>query len=107
VETRVATPAWLGGKEFDYLYSRTAAEPLALAIHFPPPLEAPEAGSILHVVGHFDDPRASECRIAEPDPANPDGSPVPIPEAEAIQYCRERFVVESFEITGTGPPPLG
>ena len=107
VETRVATPAWLAGKESDFLYSQTAAEPLGLALHFPPPLEAPEAGSILHVVGHFDDPRAGECRIAEPDPGNPDGSPMPIPAADALQYCRERFVVESFEITGTGPPPLG
>ena len=107
VDTRTATPAWLAGKEFDFLNDSSSLQMGRLALHFPPALVAPAAGSILRVTGHFDDSRAGECQIAEPDPNNPDGSPVPIPETEAIQYCRERFVVDSFEVLGTGPVPVG
>ena len=58
---------------------------------------APTVGQILRVVGHFDDPAAAECAISPGDP------PVPLDPLATGLYCREQFVVESFEVTGTDP----
>ena len=57
----------------------------------------PTAGQILRVVGHFDDPAAGSCAISPGEP------PVPLDPLVAALYCREQFVVESIEVTGTDP----
>ena len=57
----------------------------------------PAVGQILRVVGHFDDPAAAECAISPGDP------PVPLDSLATGLYCREQFVVESVEVTGTDP----
>jgi hypothetical protein len=55
-------------------------------------------------MGHFDDPLAKTCRIG--DVEGPDGTPAPIGTELSIEYCRHRFVVESFKVLGmaTFPP---
>ncbi len=58
---------------------------------------APDAGAIVHVTGHFDDPAATGCAVAPGDP------PEPIDSRTATLLCRERFVVEAIEVTGTYP----
>jgi hypothetical protein len=107
VDTQVSSPEWLTAMEFHYIHEPTSVDAGRLALHFPPDLTPPEEDSFVEVVGHFDDPRASECRIAWLNIEDPDASPIPIPVAEAIQYCRERFVVESFELLSVEeiPPP--
>lgn len=57
----------------------------------------PADGQILRVVGHFDDPSAAGCTVSPGEP------PVPLEPRAAELYCREQFVVESFEVTGTDP----
>jgi hypothetical protein len=57
----------------------------------------PADGQILRVVGHFDDPAAVGCTVSPGEP------PVPLDPRAAELYCREQFVVESLEITGTDP----
>ena len=56
--------------------------------------EFPEAASILSVTGHFDDPAAVGCVVAPLDA--PDGIDATVAEL----YCREQFVVDSYEVLG-------
>jgi len=62
-------------------------------------LALPEGGSIVRVTGHFIDPASTTCSMSLPDgeqskPADP---------RTAELYCREQFVVDSFEVIGTDP----
>ena len=59
--------------------------------------EQPPHGQIVRVVGHFDDPAATGCSVAPGEP------PEPVDARSAELYCREQFVVESLEVTGTDP----
>lgn len=63
------------------------------------PIGPDRRGSVLRVTGHFDDPRSADCSIT-PEPA----AGADPPHEEAVEwYCRERFVVESWEAIGTDP----
>jgi hypothetical protein len=67
-------------------------------MHFAPDgPSVPSDGQILRVVGHFDDPSAVGCTVSPGEP------PVPLEPRAAELYCREHFVVESLEVTGTDP----
>jgi hypothetical protein len=67
-----------------------------LALRFPPDGPAmPDPASIIRVTGHFDDAASSTCEVA------PGEEPTPLEPAVAELYCREQFVVESLEVTGT------
>jgi hypothetical protein len=71
-----------------------------LTIHFPPGGPArPAEGTILRVAVHVDDPAAASCRLTDVEP-EPD-TVLPIP--TAVFMCRERFVVDSYEVLGTDP----
>jgi hypothetical protein len=97
-------PAWLadpiaGG--FQVLTVKPGKGLGRLDMHFPPDkgLADPVEGSILRVVGHYDDSAASTCRIAP----GPDGAQVAADQRAALLFCRERFVVDSYEQIGTDP----
>jgi hypothetical protein len=77
-----------------------------LVLHFPPDVSEPAVGSIIRVGGHFDDPRASSCSISTVEGSDL-AEPVPIPSADAAQYCRQQFVVETYDVLGINPsfPP--
>jgi hypothetical protein len=64
-----------------------------------PPLGSDQAGSVLRVRGHFNDPRSTECSIAPGEP----GAERAADELAAEWYCRLQFVVESWEVVGTDP----
>jgi hypothetical protein len=73
-----------------------------LSVRFPPTMDGrPETAAILRVRGHFDDPRSSDCSITlvpwnyTPMVAHP------VPGSIARLWCRQMFVLESYEITGT------
>jgi hypothetical protein len=72
-------------------------------LRFPPDGPAmPDPASIISVTGHFDDGAAAGCEVA------PGEEPTPINAEVAVLYCREQFVVESLEVTGTDPDfPFG
>jgi hypothetical protein len=55
----------------------------------------PDAGSIVRITGHFDDPAAEGCRVAPGDPEPTDIDPV-----VGELYCRSHFVVEGVEVIG-------
>ena len=89
-------PEWLASPlNFD-LMSVDAQERIGpFAMRFSPDgPERPEAASILRVTGHFDDPAAVGCIVAPGEP------PVAIDGVVAELYCREQFVVDSYEVTG-------
>jgi len=71
-------------------------EPIVLA--FPPAVGKPESGvsgSVMRIVGHFNDPRSTDCVVGDESGLSE--------ESAAEWYCRERFVVDEWEITGTDP----
>jgi hypothetical protein len=104
-------PTWLG-HPYGFGFGLLSVAPLsagrwgALVGHAPPSgPAAPPQGSIIRVRGHFDDKRATECEIALPLPGDTSDPPalVPVDKPSATLYCRQRFVVESYEILGTDP----
>jgi hypothetical protein len=62
-------------------------------------IEPPAQGSIVRVTGHFSDPRSTTCSMTTF--VGERASPVDPRTAEL--YCRERFVVDTFEVLGTDP----
>lgn len=93
------SPEWLAPGRLSYLTSSQDARPLVL--HFAPDsgLQAPPNASIVRATGHFNDPAATTCVFTPPedlvwrvfDPLN------------SVLYCREQFVVDSYEVIGTDP----
>jgi hypothetical protein len=97
-------PGWLANPLFPPLPVLTAKPGKGIGridIHFVTDgeLEYPVEGSILRVVGHYDDSVASSCHIAP----GVQGEQVEADSRAAILYCRERFVVDSYEQIGTDP----
>lgn len=94
-------PQWLApGWETNNLRIRWADGEEPISIFFKPRgPEEPPAGSIIRVKVHVDDPAAVNCAI-EWTIINPQ---VTIPDEIAIPYCRERIVVDSYEIVGEDP----
>jgi hypothetical protein len=96
-------PYWLAG----LILASLAVDPRVwfadLELHFPPEV-APDGikekglyGSILRVVGHFNDPRSASCEIAL---YVDDDTSHPVADEYAQQACRQEFVVESFDVLG-------
>lgn len=98
-------PAWLTHPIDFNIIVPDAAQPhgttSAFLMRVPPEMQAiaGNEGSILRVTGHFDDSRAVGCVVAPGEP----GSERPAFAAAAELYCREQFVVESWEVIGTDP----
>jgi hypothetical protein len=95
-------PGWLANPIFSPLHVLTARQGTGIGridLHFPPArgLRDPAEGSILRVEGHFDDGAATTCVISP----GIEGSEVPADPRAAVMYCRERFVVDSYEVIGT------
>lgn len=89
------TPEWLASPMgFDLLSVDVTERVGPFSMRFPPDVERPEPASILRVTGHFDDEAAAACSVAPGEP------PVTVLPQVAELYCRERFVVESYEILG-------
>lgn len=97
-------PPWLASPLNFNLLSVDASERIGpFAMRFAPEgPEIPEPASILRVTGHFDDPAAVGCTVAPLDA--PDGIDATVAEL----YCREQFVVDSYEVLGVDENfPLG
>jgi len=99
----IGKPAWLADT-FEFRQIRVAwtggfgNRPIGL--HFKPAgPEPPEEGSIIRATVHVDDPAAQRCSFVWgiEDP------PFTVPASYAIAWCRERFVVDSYEVLGTDP----
>jgi hypothetical protein len=100
-------PLWLAYPSNPYVL---AVYPISdevgdFGLRFPPEgPDAPPAGSVIRVRGHFDDPVAATCAISVHDPLHPDEeSLVPISSEAAHLVCAQEFVVESLDILGTDP----
>ncbi len=95
-------PAWLATPvELDFLSVAPEERFGPLALRFPPNgPERPTQGTIIRVTVHVDDPRSTRCTMIEGDGT---GGFVEIDPRTAVLYCRERLVVESYEVLGTDP----
>jgi hypothetical protein len=96
------TPEWLAFPlEFNFLSVKPETRVGPIALRFPPDGPAlPAAGSIIKVTVHVDDARSSTCSLTEVDVK---GNDAPVNHASGVLYCRERLVVESYDILGTDP----
>jgi hypothetical protein len=93
-------PGWLANLlNFDFL-SVDASERLGVVLNFHPDGPArPEPGTIIRARVHVDDPRSTRCSITEGFGADA----ITVDDRTAVLYCRERLVVESYEVLGTDP----
>jgi hypothetical protein len=99
-------PDWLANPfEANFLSVDTSQRVGPVSLHFPPagPAEPP-VGSIITVTVHVDDRRSTRCTMSG---GTAEGAPVPIDARTALLWCRERFVVDSYQVLGTDPsfPP--
>jgi hypothetical protein len=94
-------PAWLASPlNFDFLSVDVTQRYGPVALHFHPDGPSrPTPGSIVRVTVHVDDARATRCTMT--DGVGSDATR--IDDRTAVLYCRERFVVDSFEVLGTDP----
>lgn len=96
------TPDWLAGPlDYSFLSIDPATQVGPFAVHFPlgGPAAPPE-GTIIKVMGHFNDSRSSTCVVA---PLDDNDTPKPIAAPVATAYCASRFVATSFVVLGTDP----
>jgi len=94
-------PAWLATPielEFMSLDPSVTFGPLALRFA-PNGPDRPPLGSIIRVTVHIGDPRADNCSIVDEDGTGA----VTVPAETARDFCRERLVVDSYEILGNDP----
>lgn len=98
-------PDWLANPNLVNLVSVVGTNPeeLGMNLRLPPAISKhPADGSIVRVLGHFDDPKSADCSVAM-DPPWGDILPVPAPSSYARLVCRQQFVVEKFEFLGIDP----
>jgi hypothetical protein len=102
----IFTPDWLAHPLNFNVFGPSWSTPIAtvenLVLRVAPELPqlAPEqAGSILRVTGHFNDARSVDCVVAPGEP----GLERAANELAAEWYCREQFVVDTWEVIGTDP----
>lgn len=95
-------PGWLASPlEFDFLSVNPNERFGPLALHFAPNgPDRPAAGSIIRVTVHVDDQRATRCTLSE---LAETGDLAPIDARTAVLWCRERLVVDSYDVIGTDP----
>jgi hypothetical protein len=97
-----ALPRWLADPfEHDFRPRWSPEwEHFSVGLHFGPdgPPKPPE-GSVLRVTLHVDDPAAQDCvfrySLDEPE--------FIVPQRTAIDWCRERLVVDAYEVIGMDP----
>jgi len=92
-------PEWLASPLESGFLSTSLVDPAAaLSLHFAPAgPEPPAQRTRIRVRGHFSDDRSTTCRISELGEGD---APVPVSNAAAEQWCRTKFVVESYEVIG-------
>jgi hypothetical protein len=88
-------PAWLFTECLNLV--NADGTPSDLFLFFPPQLDTAglDEGDVVRMVGHVDDPVASECR-----PTNPYPSIHPFEQASLVLRCRSAFVLSEIEVTG-------
>jgi len=93
----VYEPFWLASPlGASFLWADFQAGVGPLPVRAPPDFELPALGSIVRVIGHFSDPASTSCSITT-------GDPLLVDAMTAELYCREQFVVDAMEVTGTDP----
>ena len=93
-----ASPAWLADlSQAPPISARGNIYP-AVNVAVPPDGPSPDDGDVIRATLHVDDPAASSCAFTPP----PDTDDASFEwDAAAVEvFCRERLVLESFEVTG-------
>jgi hypothetical protein len=97
------TPAWLA-EPLSGVFSVNWSERVGpTQLYFPRGVDRPTEGTILRVHGHLSDRRASKCEVAIPTSEGFDAPLVAIRARDAVAWCQEHIVVDSYEVIGTDP----
>lgn len=93
-------PEWLAGHGGGSLSDPSDVDRRPVPLFFPPGVAAPEHDAFVRVTGHLDDPGARTCVM---DPVVMLGDEADLLAADAfaevtVQLCRQRFVVDAFEV---------
>jgi hypothetical protein len=100
-------PVWLATPLAPgFLSARSERRLGPLALYFPPNTARPVNGSIIRVKGHVDDPLAATCSVSVASGSDPE-TLVPLDHEDAVMYCRQRLVAESYDVLGTDPAVPG
>jgi hypothetical protein len=102
----VFKPQWLATPLSGFL-SVSVAELGPLQLYFPPGVDRPAEGTILSVSGHLADARSANCKVSIQVSDNTTAAPVAIRARDAVTWCRQHVVVDSYDVLGTDPswPP--
>jgi hypothetical protein len=94
-------PAWLATPiELDFMTVDPSVSFGPLALRFAPKgPDRPALGSIIRVTVHLGDARAENCSIVDGEGSNA----LVVATDTAHDYCRERLVVDSYEVLGIDP----
>jgi hypothetical protein len=97
----VYQPEWLAAWNSAALVPGVGA-PTGIALHFSPGgVAIPAEGSTISVRLHLDDAAAETCHLSLPMPGDPGASISPVDTESVVLLCRQSFVVESYEVTGS------
>jgi len=100
-------PSWLTYPAPDLLWEQPMEDPEPIRLRFRPSgPDLPAQGSIIRVRGHFGDDAALQCSLATFYPWDRFADDPPLHEVAAVvarRLCRQEFVVDSYEVTGTDP----
>lgn len=89
--------AWPMGGQFLWADFQAGVGPLV--VRGPPELALPETGSIVRITGHFSDPASTSCTVS----TFVGEVAIAVDQRTAELYCREQFVIDTIEVTGTDP----
>lgn len=95
-------PDWLANPfEANFLTVDVSTGLGPVSLHFRPAgPEPPVAGSIIRAMVHIDDARSSRCEMTG---IGSEGASVVIDARTAVLWCRERLVVDSYDVLGVDP----
>jgi hypothetical protein len=94
------SPEWLAHPIAIPFLSTPAGAVLGWHPHPDAGLEPPEAGDVVRVTGHFEDPAATSCRVSV-DPAFETEPPPELPDpALVVLTCRATFAWTDYEVVG-------
>jgi hypothetical protein len=91
--------AWPLGGMFLWSDFQAGVGPLLIRAPDDGSVDLPEVGSIVRLTGHFSDPASATCTLV----TFIGEQATPVDQRTAELYCREQFVVDAIEVTGTDP----
>jgi hypothetical protein len=96
-------PDWLATPLSGFFSVKWSQPAGPLQLYFPTGDARPDEGKILKVHAHLGDSHSATCKISIPTSEAFDAPLVPIRTADAVLYCKQHVVVDSYDVLGVDP----